>query len=209
MAADGNGCDRRHRHVRRGAGLRHAADPARAGTKATPPVASARAYLRGGLPAIYQDGDFGMRFVGALEKLLDPIVARPRRAARALRPRPRAARHARACWRRGSASSSTSRRTGDHQREMVRRCGRARPPARHASAASSWRSQLHFPDLPLRVEDDGGVRWYARRRRAPAEAPPPRFVVYCDTPVAETTQAAIARCIEQLQAGARRRTGCA
>ena len=46
-----------------------------AGPKETPPVASSRAYLRDGLPAIYQDGDFGMRFVGALEELLDPIVA--------------------------------------------------------------------------------------------------------------------------------------
>src|SRR3954452_16320290 len=46
-----------------------------AGPKTTPPVASSRAYLRGGLPAVYQDGDFGMRFIGALERLLDPIVA--------------------------------------------------------------------------------------------------------------------------------------
>ena len=38
-------------------------------------MASTRAYLRNGLPALYQDGDFGMRFVGALEELLDPIVA--------------------------------------------------------------------------------------------------------------------------------------
>ena len=45
------------------------------GAKETPPVASSRAYLRNGLPAMYQDGDFGMRFVGALESVLDPIVA--------------------------------------------------------------------------------------------------------------------------------------
>src|SRR5918999_787021 len=45
------------------------------GARETPPVASSRAYLRGGLPAMYQDGDFGMRFVGALEAVLDPIVA--------------------------------------------------------------------------------------------------------------------------------------
>ena len=45
------------------------------GAKETPEVASSRAYLRNGLPAMYQDGDFGMRFVGALEELLDPIVA--------------------------------------------------------------------------------------------------------------------------------------
>src|SRR4051812_9406117 len=45
------------------------------GAKETPSVASSRAYLRNGLPAMYQDGDFGMRFVGALEAVLDPIVA--------------------------------------------------------------------------------------------------------------------------------------
>src|SRR3954464_15935094 len=45
------------------------------GAKETPEVASSRAYLRNGLPAMYQDGDFGMRFVGALETVLDPIVA--------------------------------------------------------------------------------------------------------------------------------------
>ena len=46
-----------------------------AGTKETPKSASGRAYLRDGLPSLYADGDFGMRFVGALETLLDPIVA--------------------------------------------------------------------------------------------------------------------------------------
>src|SRR5690349_24464276 len=46
-----------------------------AGPVDTPPVASTRAYLRNGLPSLYQDGDFGMRFIGALEELLDPIVA--------------------------------------------------------------------------------------------------------------------------------------
>src|SRR3712207_3430082 len=46
-----------------------------AGAKETPPVASSRAYLRGGLPAVYQESDFGMRFIGGLEELLDPIIA--------------------------------------------------------------------------------------------------------------------------------------
>jgi phage tail-like protein len=40
-----------------------------------PGTASARAYLRGGLPGLYRDGRFGMRFVTALEQVLDPIVA--------------------------------------------------------------------------------------------------------------------------------------
>ncbi len=45
------------------------------GASTAPQVASARGYLRRGLPAVYHDDDFGMRFVGALETLLDPIVS--------------------------------------------------------------------------------------------------------------------------------------
>src|SRR4051794_18822993 len=45
------------------------------GDSGTPRVASARRYLRSSLPAIYQQDDFAMRFVGALETVLDPIVA--------------------------------------------------------------------------------------------------------------------------------------
>jgi phage tail-like protein len=40
-----------------------------------PPAASARQYLRAGLPAIYRDDKFTMRFVGGFELVLDPIVA--------------------------------------------------------------------------------------------------------------------------------------
>ena len=50
-------------------------EPARPPVDARDPeVVSARGYLRNSLPAIYQDDDFGLRFVGALETLLDPIV---------------------------------------------------------------------------------------------------------------------------------------
>src|SRR4051794_25126636 len=41
----------------------------------TPRSASSRALLRNLLPSVYQDGDFGMRFVGALEEVLDPVAA--------------------------------------------------------------------------------------------------------------------------------------
>lgn len=51
----------------------------------SPPSVSARAYLRGALPAVYReaedvadgapdDENFAMRFIGALEEVLDPIV---------------------------------------------------------------------------------------------------------------------------------------
>ena len=55
--------------------------------------------------------------------------------------------------------------------------------------------QLHFPEVPMRVEDNGGVIWHGHP--GPAQKPSSSFVVYCDIPVEETMQAAIARCIEQ------------
>ena len=54
--------------------------------------------------------------------------------------------------------------------------------------------RLAYPDVPLRIEDQGGV---LVARPTPVDAPPPSFVVYCDKPVAEEVQAEIARCIEQ------------
>jgi phage tail-like protein len=164
-----------------------------AGPKDTPKVASSRAYLRNGLPAVYQDGDFGMRFIGALEQLLDPIVAVLDALPAHFNPdhAPRDVLALLASWlgvelNEGQALSE--------QREMVRRAadlGRTRGTVRGLELAL----QLSFPDVPLRVEDQGGVRWSLDNK--PIEAPPPSFVVYCDKPVAEGIQAAIARCIEQ------------
>jgi len=176
------------------------------GTKPTPPVASSRGYLRGGLPAIYQDGDFGMRFVGALEEMLDPIVAILDALPAHFDPdlAPRDTLNLMAAWLGIELDESQDLR---HQREMVRRCaelGRRRGTVRGLELAL----ELHFPDTPLRVEDQGSVRWSLAADEEPAEAPPPSFVVYCDKPVAETTQAAIARCIEHfkpVQAGYRLR----
>ena len=73
--ADGNGSSNGDYQTFTGAGFGTLLVQLSSGNKETPPVASNRAYLRGGLPSIYQDGDFGMRFVGALEEMLDPIVA--------------------------------------------------------------------------------------------------------------------------------------
>ena len=49
--------------------------------------------------------------------------------------------------------------------------------------------------VPLRIEDNGGVIWSSRRTRRRSR--PAAFIVYCDKPVAEDDQAAIARCIER------------
>ena len=188
------GAERRRRvpHLL-GRRLRHPDGAARVGPKETPPVASSRAYLRGGLPAVYQEGDFGMRFIGALETLLDPIVA----VLDAL-PAHFSADHAPrdvldllSAWLGVDLDES---QTPQQRREMVRQAaelGRRRG----TRPGWSWRSSLAFPSLPLRVEDQGGVRTAPPEEGI--EVPPPTFIVYCDKPIAEETQAAVARCIEQ------------
>ena len=164
-----------------------------AGPRTTPPVASSRAYLRGGLPAVYQESDFGMRFIGALEELLDPIVAVLDALPAHFDPdhAPRDVLNLLAAWLGVDLDESQEIR---HQREMVRRAadlGRKRGTVAGMELALA----LAFPDVPLRVEDQGGVRWSLDQH--PVDAPPPSFIVYCDKPVAEEVQAGIARCIEQ------------
>jgi len=163
------------------------------GPKETPPVASSRAYLRGGLPAVYQEGDFGMRFVGALETLLDPVVA----VLDAL-PAHFSADHAPrdvldllSAWLGVELDES---QTPAQRREMVRKAaelGRRRGTRAGMELALS----LAFPKLPLRVEDLGGVR--TDPPEGGMDAPASTFIVYCDKPIAEEVQAGVARCIEQ------------
>jgi phage tail-like protein len=163
------------------------------GPRSTPPVASSRGYLRNGLPAVYREGDFGMRFVGGLEALLDPVVAILDALPAHFSPdhAPGDVLELLAAWLGVELDESQPLL---HQREVVRRAaeiGRWRGTARGLSLAL----RLAFPDVPLRVEDRGGVRW--SREQQAADVPPASFVVYCDEPVVEETQAAIARCIEQ------------
>jgi phage tail-like protein len=163
------------------------------GSKETPQVASGRAYLRNGLPAMYQDGDFGMRFVGALESVLDPIVAVLDALPAHFNPdhAPRDILNLLASWLGVEIDESQSIRD---RRELVRQSAelnRRRGTARGLELAL----KLAFPALPLRVEDHGGITW--KVDDAPRESPPASFVVYCDKPIPEEIQAAVARCIEQ------------
>jgi phage tail-like protein len=163
------------------------------GSKETPEVASSRAYLRNGLPAMYQDGDFGMRFVGALEAVLDPIVAVLDALPAHFSPdhAPRDILNLLASWMGVDLDESQSLRD---RRELVRQAAelsRRRGTRRGIELAL----KLGFPALPLRVEDHGGVTWKADD--VSRESPPASFVVYCDKPIPEETQAAVARCIEQ------------
>jgi phage tail-like protein len=165
-----------------------------ANSSAPPAVASARGYLRSGLPAIYREGDFGMRFVGALETLLDPVVGAldnlPSHFDSDLADRPMLG--LLAAWLGVELDESWPL---DRQRELVKRASEL---ARRRGTRSGLEEALRiaFPDLPLRVEDDGGVV----HAQSPADlppAPPPRFIVYCDVPLEEP--AGLARMIELMK----------
>ena len=162
------------------------------GSRETPPVASSRAYLRGGLPALYQDGDFGMRFVGALESVLDPIVAIIDALPAHFNPdhAPRDLLNLLSAWLGIEVDESQPlperRRLVREAAELSRRRGTVR--------GLELALQLSFPGVPLRVEDNGGVTWGDQQ---PKESSAGSFVVYCDKPIPETTQAGVARCIEQ------------
>ena len=165
------------------------------GPRETPAVASSRAYLRGGLPAVYQEGDFGMRFIGALETLLDPIVAvldgLP--AHFSADHAPRDILDLLSAWLGVELDESQA---PQQRREMVRQAaeiGRRRGTRAGVELALA----LTFPGLPLRVEDRGGVRTAPPEEGM--ETPPSTFIVYCDKPIPEETQAAVARCIEHVK----------
>jgi hypothetical protein len=57
---------------------------------------------------------------------------------------------------------------------------------------------LSFPHLPLRVEESGGVFAGNDPAKLP-KAEAPGFVVYCDEPLDEAEQAAVARAIEHMK----------
>src|SRR6201991_3199694 len=153
--------------------------------KEAPPVSSTRAYLRNGLPSLYQDGDFGMRFVGALKELLDPIVAVLDALPAHFDPNhaPRDVLELLAAWLGVDLDETQPLR---HQREMVRRSAELRR-RRGTGKGLELALALHFPEVPLRVEDNGGV--FHAGHPAPSEKPAQSFVVYCDKAVEETTQA--------------------
>jgi phage tail-like protein len=161
-----------------------------------PEVASARALYRSRLPDIYQEGDFGLRFVGGLERVLDPLLALldslPSHFDADLAP-PDCV-ELLAAWLGVELDESwpLSRR-----REIVRRAPEL---ARRRGTAAGLELALSiaFPDLPLRVEDGGGVTWSLGGDAVPA-AKPPAFVVYCDKPVEPADLALVARMIEHIK----------
>jgi phage tail-like protein len=161
-----------------------------------PSSASSRLYLRAGLPAIYQEGDFGLRFVGALETLLDPILALLDSLDSHITPElaPGDILWLLGSWLGVELDESWAE---DRRRELVRSAADLAR-ARGTRHGLELELKIAFPHLPLRVEETGGV--FAATD--PSKLPPveePGFVVYCDTPLTEPEQASVARAIEHLK----------
>jgi len=167
--------------------------PTPAGSRCSPAVVSQRATLRNGLPGVYLENDLSMRFVGALETVLDPIAAvldaLPAHFSPDYAPRPIL--DLMAAW---LGVELDEEQEIDARRESVRLAAQAAR-ARGTVNGMKLALRLAFPGIPMRVEDEGGVRW--SRDGKPAPAAPARFVVYVDTPVTEERASAIARCIER------------
>jgi phage tail-like protein len=163
------------------------------GQRETPPVASNRAYLRAGLPAVYQDGDFGMRFIGALETLLDPIVAILDGLPAHFSPdhAPRDILALLSAW---LGVELVESQTVEQRRDALRHAAELSR-RRGTRAGLELALRLAFPKLSMRVEDSGGV--LVAPPSGGTEPPRASFVVYCNQAIPESTQAAVARCIEQ------------
>ena len=113
-----------------------------------------------------------MRFVGALETLLDPIVAMLDALPPTSTPTWRRGTCS-TCWRAGSGSSSTRLAGGPQSASWS-----AAPASSRGGAAPgpgwSWRCKIAFPRLPLRIEDGGRFSWPGDARcYRPGDKPAP------------------------------------
>jgi phage tail-like protein len=159
-------------------------------------VASRRGYLRAALPAVYQREGFGLRFVGGLETVLDPIVcmldALPAHFTPDLAPED--ALELVASWLGveldGSWSEAQRRRVVRAAPELARRRGTLR--------GLELALRLQFPDISLRIEDAGGVRAYRDGPPQPGESTP-GFVVYCEQPTSTDMLEAITEAMERFK----------
>lgn len=161
-----------------------------------PTPAHSRRYLRAGLPAIYQEDDFAMRLVGAFEHVLDPIVALLDNLPAHFSPElaPLDILDLSTQWlgiERNESQPSAQVRT------LVRRAAELGQ-LRGTRAGVELALKLNFPELPLRVEDNGGVSWSAEGGELPAPGPP-SFVVYCDEPIERDVAATISHVIEAVK----------
>jgi phage tail-like protein len=175
-----------------------AAHAARRFPREAPAVVSSNGYMRRALPAIYQGGELTMRFVGALEEVLDPVIAVLDSLEHHFDPdlAPPDLLEFLAAWLGIELDESWPE---ERRREIVRRAGELHR-MRGTRGGLELALAIAFPELPLRIEDAGGVSLSAAPddAAAPDEAAP-GFVVYCDVPITEPTPALLARTIERLK----------
>jgi phage tail-like protein len=165
------------------------------GRHSHPTPATNRRYLRNGLPQIYQEQDFAMRFVAALEGVLDPVVALLDTLPAHFDPElaPLDLLDLATKW---LGLEHNEAQPAAQLRNVVRRTaelGRLRG----TRAGVEMALELNFPDLPLRVEDGGGV--VVSTGGDLPEPSPPSFVVYCDHPITQEEGAEVARVIEAVK----------
>jgi phage tail-like protein len=165
------------------------------GEQSAPVPASNRRYLRSRLPAMYEEQDFTMRFVSSFEDVLDPIVGLLDSLHAHFDPElaPLDILDLATKW---LGLRHNEAQPASQLRALVRRAtelGRLR--GTHAGLELALR--LNFPELPLRVEDGGSVKWAVE-----GELPKPRapsFVVYCDKHISSEEAANVARVIEAVK----------
>jgi phage tail-like protein len=163
------------------------------GSDPVPPAVSGREQLRKNLPGIYTEGDLGMRFVGAFEELLDPLVAVLDNLPDHFDPTyaPRDVLDLMTEW---LGLEHDEARSGEERRRIVQMAAELMR-RRGTRSGLELALELAFPGVPFRVEDGGSVTWSTELEEStPAEAP--TFVVYCDVPLPDERLAAVARLID-------------
>lgn len=155
-----------------------------------PKVAFAREYLRANMPAIYrEDPDgFGMSFLGALERVLDPQVAILDCLDAYVSPRlaPPAMVEAMAAW-------LGLPHVDAHASKRLLRAARILAQLRGTRAGLQIALACCFPSLKFRVEDRGAVLTTSGNAPPPAF---PGFTVRCEQALSVTDRAAIEQAIE-------------
>jgi phage tail-like protein len=174
-----------------------------AAPKDAPSTVSAREHLRKGVPDIYrrdynarndQPPPFAIRFLHALEEVLDPIVATldslPAHLDVDLAPE-----HALAGLATWLGVDDVEALPAKQRREAVRRAGELAR-LRGTRAGLELALSLFFPDVVMRVNDHGGV---VVSEDVEAKLPPAAtasFDVVAEQSLPPETQMAVARCIE-------------
>jgi phage tail-like protein len=181
-----------------------AGPPAPPDRPVAPPTVSARRHLRNGVPDIYrrdasarrdQPPPFAMRFLQALEEVLDPIVATldslPAHLDVDLAPE-----HALAGLATWLGVDEVESLPASQRREAVRQAG-ALGRLRGTRAGLELALSLFFPSFVLHVNDHGKVIVSDDVAGAPPPATAASFDVVCETSLPPETQMAVARCIER------------